>query len=117
MISEDYLYGIDLYNWTYWWEAHEIFEAFWHAYGRSTPAGNFFQALIQCAAANLKRELGYEQATRNLVSRALARLRQGPRHYMGLNTAAVAEQFAHWLDYGKPHAHILFLLSRDASVL
>ena len=46
MTSEDYLYGIDLYNWTYWWEAHEVFEAFWHAYGRRTPAGNFFQALI-----------------------------------------------------------------------
>ena len=113
MTSENYLYGIDLYNWTYWWEAHELFEAFWHAYGRNTPAGNFFQALIQCAAANLKRELGQEQATRNLVSYALDRLRHSPAQYMGLNTAALAEQFAQWLDHGQSDAHILFLLSRD----
>ena len=45
--SEDYLYGIDLYNWTYWWEAHEVFEGFWHTYGAYT-GGNFFQTLIQC---------------------------------------------------------------------
>ncbi len=113
MTSEDYLYGIDLYNWTYWWEAHEVFEAFWHAYGRRTPAGNFFQALIQCAAANLKRELGDEQATRNLVSRALARLRQGPDHYMGLDTAAVAEQLTHWLNQRGAGTHILFTLSEE----
>lgn len=113
MASEDYLYGIDLYNWTYWWEAHEVFEAFWHAYGRRTPAGNFFQALIQCAVANLKHELGDEQATRNLVSRALARLRQGPDHYMGLDTAAVAEELTHWLNQRGAGAHILFTLSEE----
>lgn len=113
MTSEDYLYGIDLYNWTYWWEAHEIFEAFWHAYGRNTPAGNFFQALIQCAAANLKRELGHEQATRNLVSRALSRLRECPVQYMGLETAAIAEQFMQWLNQGAPDVHILLELSEE----
>ena len=52
--SEDYLYAIDLYNFAYWWESHEIFEGLWHACGRRTQAGNFFQALIQLAAANLK---------------------------------------------------------------
>ena len=111
--SEDYLYGIDLYNWTYWWEAHEVFEAFWHAYGRSTPAGNFFQALIQCAAANIKRELGHEQATRNLVLRALTRLRDCPVQYMGLDTESLAEQFVHWLNKSEPNVHILFTLSKE----
>lgn len=116
MTSEDYLYGIDLYNRTYWWEAHEVFEAFWHIYGRRTPAGNFFQALIQCAAANLKHELGYDQATHNLVSRALARLKDCPNYYMGLNTAAVAEQFTQWLSQ-RPGAHVLFTLSEKGGRL
>ena len=111
--SEDYLYGIDLYNWTYWWEAHEVFEGFWHAYGRTTLEGNFFQALIQCAAANLKHELGNEQATRNLIARAHARLMLVPDRYMGLNTAAVAEQCASWVDQRKPDAPIRFVLSTD----
>lgn len=111
--SEDYLYGIDLYNWTYWWEAHEVFEGFWHAYGRTTLEGNFFQALIQCTAANLKRELGFEQATQNLVARAHARLMLVPDHYMGLDIPAVAEQFASWLNQRKPDAHIRLILSKD----
>ena len=52
--SEDYLYGIDLYNFAYWWECHEVFEGLWHAVGHHSEQGNFFQALIQLAAANLK---------------------------------------------------------------
>ena len=98
MTSDDYLYGVDLYNRAYWWEAHEVFEGFWHAYGRTTEAGNFFQALIQCAAANLKRELGHEPATRKLVASGLARLRQTPTHYMGMHTAAFAEALTQWLN-------------------
>ncbi|MBS0157233.1 MAG: DUF309 domain-containing protein [Nitrospira sp.] len=113
MNSEDYLYGIDLYNWTYWWEAHEIFEGFWHAYGRDTPAGNFFQAIIHCAAAHLKRELGNEQATRNLVSHALGRLRLSPDLYMGLNTAAICEQLPYWLSRSKGNTQVLFELSNE----
>jgi hypothetical protein len=66
--SKDYLYAIDLYNFAYWWEAHEVLEGLWHACGRTTTAGNFFQALIQFAAAHLKRALGNEPAAHNLVS-------------------------------------------------
>ncbi len=106
MTSDDYLYGVDLYNRAYWWEAHEVFEGFWHAYGRTTEAGNFFQALIQCAAANLKRELGHEPATRKLVASGLARLRQTPTHYMGMHTAAFAEALTQWLNERRPAVRI-----------
>lgn len=51
--SEDYRFGIDLYNFAYWWECHEVFEGFWHAVGRKTEQGLFFQALIQLTAENL----------------------------------------------------------------
>ena len=53
----DYLYAIDLYNYAYWWECHEVLEGLWRA-GQTTKQGNFFRALIQLAAANLKRSLG-----------------------------------------------------------
>lgn len=106
MTSEDYLYGIDLYNRSYWWEAHEVFEGFWHACGRMSEAGNFFQALIQCAAANLKRELDHEPATRKLVASGLARLRQTPTHYMGINTATFAEELTQWLNERRPAVRI-----------
>ncbi|MGH7231449.1 MAG: DUF309 domain-containing protein [Nitrospiraceae bacterium] len=89
--SEGYLYGVDLYNFAYWWESHEVFEGFWHAVGRRTEQGQFFQGLIQIAAANIKRVLGAHDAAANLTQRGLARLQTIPKHYMGLNVAAFAE--------------------------
>lgn len=95
--SEEYLYAVDLYNFAYWWESHEVFEGLWHACGRKTTAGNFFQALIQFAAANLKRTLGNEAAAQNLVGNGLRRLRNSPAHYMGLDTGPFAEHITEWM--------------------
>ncbi len=51
---DEYLYGIDLFNHEYWWEAHEALEAVWVAAGRRTETGLFIQGLIQIAVAHLK---------------------------------------------------------------
>jgi predicted metal-dependent hydrolase len=96
--SEDYLYAVDLYNFGYWWESHEVFEGLWHACGRRTEAGNFFQALIQLAAANLKHLLGRELAVRNLTQRGLERLQKVPPQYMGIDTRRLAVDFRLWLN-------------------
>jgi len=89
--SEDYLYGIDLYNFAYWWESHEVFECLWHAAGHDTEQGNFFQALIQLAAANLKLFTGNHQAAENLIRSGLVRLRKVPESYMGIDVARLTE--------------------------
>jgi len=52
--SETYLYGIDLFNYGYYWEAHESWEALWHATGRKGSKGDFFKGLIKLAAAGVK---------------------------------------------------------------
>jgi hypothetical protein len=91
--SEEYLYGIDLYNFAYWWESHEVFEGLWHAVGRNTEQGNFLQALIQLAASNLKRFLGDHRAARNLLNSGLVRLRKMPKCYMGIDVARLTEEF------------------------
>jgi uncharacterized protein len=88
--SKDYLYGIDLYNFAYWWECHEVFEGLWQAVGEDTEQGNCFQALIQLAAANLKRFLGNEQASQNLARRALLRLEMLPPFYMGIDVMSLS---------------------------
>jgi hypothetical protein len=49
-----YLYGIDLFNAGYYWEAHEAWESLWHACGRSGPTADFLRALIRLAAAGFK---------------------------------------------------------------
>ena len=91
--SEDYLYGIDLYNYAYWRESHEVFEGLWHVAGHNTEQGNFFQALIQLAAANLKRFLGNEQAAQKLARSGLARLQKLPQLYMGIDVIAFSEKY------------------------
>ena len=85
------MYGIDLYNFAYWWESHEIFEGLWHAVGHNTEQGNVFQALIQFAAANLKRFAGNHWAARNLATNGLVRLQKTPTPYMGIDVAKFTE--------------------------
>ncbi len=72
--SADYLFGIDLFNYAYWWECHERLERPWRSAGRASPEGRFLQGLIQIAAAQLKRHLGAERAGCGLAARGLANL-------------------------------------------
>lgn len=53
-----FLYGVDLFNHGYFWEAHESWEALWHAYPAESEAAKLLQALIKLAAANVKRREG-----------------------------------------------------------
>jgi hypothetical protein len=52
--NEPYLWGVDLYNHGYLWEAHEAWESIWHAARRDELQALHLQGLIQCAAACLK---------------------------------------------------------------
>lgn len=105
--SADYLHAVDLYNFAYWWESHEVFEGLWHACGRTTVAGNFFQALIQFAGANLKQALRNEAAAKNLARSGLLRLQDTPDHYMGIDTSTFAENVTLWMhNHGQPWVRI-----------
>ena len=53
--------------------------------------GNFFQALIQLAAANLKLFTDNHQAAENLIRSGLVRLRNVPESYMGIDVARLTE--------------------------
>src|SRR6187431_1455741 len=45
--SEDYRYGVDLFNHGFYWEAHEAWETLWHAAGRRGPIALWLKALIK----------------------------------------------------------------------
>ena len=107
--SEDYLYGIDLYNFAYWWECHEIFEGLWHAAGHDTEQGNFFQALIQIAAANLKYFLGNPAAAHNLFHSGVIRLQHVPPSYMGIDVPRLTEALQAHLINPHPHTPLICL--------
>lgn len=113
--SDDYRYAIDLYNFAYWWESHEIFEGFWHAFGPKTGEGRFFQALIQIAAANLKQFVGHDKAASNLIQRGIERLKTYPPYYIGVDLAELIEYLGLWAqDRSTGYVHIT-LERRDRS--
>lgn len=86
--NEVYLRGIDLYNFAYWWECHEVLEGLWHLTGHAGTEAQFLQGIIQTAAAHLRRHLGSPVGARRLGAEAVRRLEgvPGPR-YMGVELA------------------------------
>jgi uncharacterized protein len=68
--STDYLYGIDLFNHGYFWEAHEAWEGLWHTCGRRGPIANFLKALIKLAAAGVKAREGNPNGIQRAAQRA-----------------------------------------------
>ena len=83
--NDAYLFGVDLYNFAFWWECHEIFEGFWRASGVQSQQGRFFQALIHVAAANLKACMGSPSSSNRLNKAALERFQVMPQMYMGID--------------------------------
>lgn len=90
---EPYLYGVDLFNHGYWWEAHEAWEAVWLAAGqRATRCGSFVQGLIQLAGAQLKRCVDERAGAESLTAAAGARLLQADGVYLGVDAPALVEE-------------------------
>ena len=87
---EPYLYAIDLFNHTYYWEAHEALEALWHGAGRTTEIGSLAQGLIQASAALLKRSMGRREPAKRLAAASAAKLRALPPLLLGVRTRALA---------------------------
>lgn len=64
--DEPYVFGIDLWNHGFYWEAHEEWEWMWNAAGRKGPKADFFKGLIQLAVAGVKiREKRMESVCRH----------------------------------------------------
>ncbi len=86
-----YLFGVDLFNFGYYWEAHEVWEGVWHACGRTGSAADFFKGLIKLAAAGVKAREGRPSGVRSHAGRSAELFRQiagqlpaGHERYFGL---------------------------------
>jgi Uncharacterized conserved protein len=85
----DYLYGVDLYNYAYWWEAHEAWEGLWVAAGRHTQTGQFLQGLIQVSVAHLKWFQGLTRPAQRLVREGFVRMGRSPATFLGIKVTAL----------------------------
>jgi len=68
--SCEYLRGCDLFNYGYYWEAHEAWESLWHACGRRGTAADFVKGLIKLAAAGVKAREGRPAGVARHAARA-----------------------------------------------
>jgi hypothetical protein len=88
--DEDFLFGVDLYNAGFFWEAHEAWERTWRA-SRDERQRRLLQALIQLAAACLKLGMDEPAGAARLARVASDKLRAlGEPELMGLVPAALA---------------------------
>ena len=96
--QRSYLYGVDLFNRAYWWEAHEAWEELWRR-TRDPIQHEYLHGLIQLAAGMLKWHLGRARGVRILSVKTITRLSvvrdSGPlehdRLYMGLDIVAFVQ--------------------------
>ena len=52
--SDAFLWGLDLFNHGYYWEAHEAWEGLWQVVDRDGPLRKLFKGLILLSAAGVK---------------------------------------------------------------
>lgn len=94
--SDDYLYGCDLYNHAYWWEAHEAWEGLWQLTDKKSVQGRFLQGLIQVSACHLKRYVAHGRGVERLLGSSVGYLKGvdreiGGAEFMGLALAGFLE--------------------------
>jgi hypothetical protein len=111
--SPSYLYGCDLYNHGYWWEAHEAWEGLWRLCDRESLQFHHLQGLIQVSVAHLKLHMNNRRGARRLLDRADKHLhavfaRVGDERFMGLDLRA-------W--HGAVHAYAARMLNTPASAI
>ena len=101
--NEDYLFGIDLYNYHYYWEAHEAWEGLWIAAVRNSSEHRFLQGLIKCGAALLKIRMANYQiqdliGARNLSKSGMSLLSQvGQDEFMGLDISNFLKEYKNFV--------------------
>lgn len=84
--SVDYLYGCDLYNHAFWWEAHESWEGLWQLTDKKAPQGRFLQGLIQVAACHLKLHVRHPRGVERLC-------RTSAEHLVASMTGSAGDPF------------------------
>jgi predicted metal-dependent hydrolase len=88
--SRAYLMGCDLFNYGYYWEAHEVWEGLWQATGRTGPTADFLKGLIKLAAAGVKCREGRADGVRRHTARAAELFQRvqdqaGTSRYLGID--------------------------------
>lgn len=107
--NEDFLFGVDLFNAGYFWEAHVYWERLWAHEETAPRIQRLLQAIIQTAAACLKARQGRTGGARKLLDRARLESLE-PRHVetFGLDIPALARDAREFVEgKGEPPRIVL----------
>jgi predicted metal-dependent hydrolase len=92
--SDAFLWGLDLFNHGYYWEAHEAWEGLWQVADRDGTLRRLFKGLILLSAAGVKIRERKNAAAARHAKRAAALFRQLPdpafERTLGMSPAALA---------------------------
>lgn len=109
--SRSYLFGLDLFNAQFFWEAHEQFEGLWLACGRRGMVANFLKGLIKLAAAGVKHLEGRPDGVKSHASRAAELFRGVDADvFLGLKVADLIQLATDVSDNGWPSTPPILLL-------
>src|SRR5579872_1167764 len=101
--TEAFRYGVDLYNRSYFWEAHEAWESLWQDL-EDGPTREALQGLIQLAAAHLKEHMQVPTGARRLAETACVHLEKAMKGgvTLGLDLPSLTRRASeHFRDPGK----------------
>jgi uncharacterized protein len=96
--NEDLLFGIDLFNAGYYWEAHTYWERLWAIEETSPEMRRFLQSIIQTAAACLKARQGRKAGARKLLEKAKLESFEG--RVLGIDAKSLAREARDFVDGG-----------------
>ena len=109
---EEFLFGVDLLNHGFDWEAHEAWEDIWRVTPKGSPERLLLQGLIQVAAAKVKRTADARRESLGLAERATEKLRRaaegGPEVLCGIVVSPFADAVDGWArEWGETGALVL----------
>lgn len=85
--SQRFLFGIDLLNHAYYWEAHEAIEDVWHCLDRQSPAAEYLQAIIMLSVSMLHRRRSMPGTARKVAEKAMVKLQGHEQDLYGCSLA------------------------------
>jgi len=103
--NEDFLFGVDLFNAGYFWEAHAFWERLWVLEETSPEIRRFLQAIIQAAAACLKVRQEQTAGALKLLDRAGLESLDGRK--LGFDLPALARDVRRFVEGDEEPPHLV----------
>ena len=103
VLPDDLVHGLELFNESEFFEAHEALEDVWRAAPR--PEKKFLQGLIQIAVALHHHGRGNSVGARSVLKRSVRNLSAYPEDFGGIDLTSLLRTILQWqeaLDKGTP---------------